>query len=160
KSTKPVEYDVAYQGITTLPGVSYTLSTNHVKLSPRGVANFKVTLKISDPSALRKVADPTVDKLQSDLPRQFLADASGLVKLTPTAGATVGLRVPVYSAPKPVAAVTTPASVKFRGNDAQTVLNLSGRGLNQGSGDERYQSLVSVMELQASSPKLPKCTKK
>ncbi|TDP98060.1 S8 family serine peptidase [Labedaea rhizosphaerae] len=160
KSSNPVEYDVAYQGITTLPGVTYTVSANHVKLSPRGIATVRVTLSIADPAALRKVADPTVQKLQNDLPRQFLADASGLVKLTPTAGATVGLRVPVYSAPKPVAAVTTPDGIKFRGNDTQTVLNLGGRGLNQGSGDQRYQSLVSVMELQASSPKLPKCTKR
>ncbi|WP_197288751.1 S8 family serine peptidase [Nocardia sp. NRRL S-836] len=157
KSTRAVEYQVGYTAATTIPGVSYVLSQDRVKLSPRGVARVKVTLKIDDPKALRKTIDPTVVTTQLDVPRQFIADASGRVTLTPTAGATVPLRLSVYAAPKPVADISTFPSLRFRGNDKQAVLNLNGRGVDQGTGSQAYRSLVSVLELQASSPKLRDC---
>ncbi|WP_312878362.1 S8 family serine peptidase [Lentzea indica] len=157
KSTKAVEYKVGYTAATSIPGVSYVLSQDKVKLSPRGVARVKVTLKIDDPKALRKTVDSTVVPTQLDVPRQFLADASGRVTLTPTAGATVPLRLSVYSAPKPVADIKTASSLKFRGNDKQAILNLTGRGVDQGTGSQAYRSLVSVLELQAQSPKLRDC---
>jgi subtilisin family serine protease len=157
KSTRSVEYKVGYTAATTIPGVSYVLSQDKVKLSPRGVARVKVTLQIDDPKALRKTVDPTVATTQLDVPRQFLADASGRVTLTPTAGAAVPLRVSVYAAPKPVADISTFPSLRFRGNDKQAVLNLNGRGVDQGTGSQAYRSLVSVLELQAQSPKLREC---
>ncbi|RKT57136.1 S8 family peptidase [Saccharothrix australiensis] len=153
KSTKWVDYAVDYQALTEIPGVRYELSQSTVRLSPRGVAKVKVTLRIDNPAALRKTVDPTVEPLHLGTPRQFLADASGRVVLTPRNGSTVALRVPVYSAPKPVADITTPDRVTFRGDAAQSVLNLTGRGVNQGA----YRSLVSVLELQKSSPKLREC---
>jgi subtilisin family serine protease len=156
KSVNTVRYDVAYTPITTMPGVSYTLDRTTVTLGPRGIARVKVTLKIDNAAALRKVADPTVEKLQLDVPRQFVGDASGRVDLTPTQGATVPLRVAVYSAPKPVADINIPNRVRVP-RTGQGVLGLSGRGLDQGSGDARYQSLISALELQATSPRLPNC---
>ncbi|HEX8867934.1 MAG TPA: S8 family serine peptidase, partial [Lentzea sp.] len=146
KSTKAVEYKVGYTAATSIPGVSYVLSQDKVKLSPRGIARVKVTLKIDDPKALRKTVDPTVVPTQLDVPRQFLADASGRVTLTPTAGATVPLRLSVYSAPKPVADINTVDSIRFRGKDTQAILNLTGRGVDQGTGSQAYRSLVSVLE--------------
>ncbi|PWK89259.1 subtilase family protein [Lentzea atacamensis] len=157
KSTKSVEYKVGYTAATSIPGVSYVLSQDKVKLSPRGVARVKVTLKIDDPKALRKTMDSTVAPTQLDVARQFVADASGRVTLTPTAGATVPLRLSVYSAPKPVADIHTAGSVRFRGKDTQAILNLVGRGVDQGAGSQAYRSLVSVLELQAQSPKLRDC---
>lgn len=154
KGDQTARFNVAYQGITQLPGVEYQLSANSVTLNPGGTATVGVTLRIADPTALRKVIDPTMQAQQVGLARQFLADASGRVVLTPQ-DSGVTLRVPVYAAPKPVADITTPDALSFQGN--QAALNLSGRGLNQGSGSERYQSLISVFELQASSPKLPEC---
>ncbi|HVV09856.1 S8 family serine peptidase [Amycolatopsis sp.] len=154
KGSSPVTYRVGYQSSTQLPGVQYQLSTNSVRLAPRGIAQIRVTLRITDPAALRKIADPTVEAEQAGLARQFVADASGRVVLTPSSGGTA-LRVPVYSAPKPVSSISTPNSVTFRGD--QAVLNLTGRGLDQGSGSQRYESLLSVLELQASSPRLPNC---
>ncbi|MEV0680365.1 S8 family serine peptidase [Actinosynnema sp. NPDC050436] len=153
KSTKWVDYAVNYEALTTIPGVKYELSQSTVRLSPRGIAKVKVTLKIDDPKALRKTVDPTVEANHLDVPRQFLADASGRVVLTPKSGSTVALRVPVYSAPKPVADISTPDKVTFKGNAKQSVLNLAGRGVNQGA----YKSLVSVLELQQTSPKLREC---
>jgi subtilisin family serine protease len=154
KGTRPVTYNVAYQGIDQVPGVQYQLSSTSVRVGPRGVATVRVTLRITDPGALRKVIDPTVQTAQAGLARQFLADASGRVVFTPSGGG-VALRVPVYAAPKPVSSITTPDSLTFRGD--QAVLNLSGRGVDQGSGSQRYRSLISVLELQASSPRLPAC---
>ncbi|RZQ64540.1 S8 family serine peptidase [Amycolatopsis suaedae] len=157
KGVRPVEFGVAYQGVTQLPGVRYELDKASLKLSPRGIGTVRVTLKIDDPKALRKVIDPTMETVQAGLARQFLADASGKVVFTPKAGATVGLRVPVYAAPKPVAAITTPGAIGFGAGQTQAVLNLGGRGVTQGTGSQAYRSLVSVFELQAQSPQLPEC---
>jgi subtilisin family serine protease len=159
KSTKWVEYSAGYEAITSIPGVSYQLSTGTVRVSPRGVAKFKVTLKIDNPAALRKTIDPTVATTELDVPRQFLADASGRVVLKPTSGATVPLRVPVHSNPKPIAKISTADSIQFKGKATQAVLNLKGKGIDQGTGSQAYRSLVSVLELQASSPKLRECRK-
>jgi hypothetical protein len=156
KSTSTVRYNVAYTPITQMPGVRYELDKTSVTLSPRGIARVKVTLKIDDPTALRKVADPTVEKEQLGVPRQFVADASGRVDLTPTQGSTIPLRVAVYSAPKPVADINTPNQIRVP-RSGQGVLNLTGRGVAQGNGDARYASLISLLELQARSPQLPNC---
>ncbi|GAA3575661.1 S8 family serine peptidase [Amycolatopsis ultiminotia] len=157
KGVKPVEYSVGYEAVNSLPGVEYTVDKSSVKVNPRGVATVKVTLKITDPKALRKVLDPTMEAAQAGLARQFVADASGRVAFTPRNGATVPLRVAVYSAPKPVSAITTPGGVGFGADADQAVLNLGGKGVDQGSGPERYRSLISVLELQAESPQLPEC---
>jgi subtilisin family serine protease len=184
KGVAPVELGVAYQPVTQMPGVRYELSTNTVRLAPRGVARFTVTLRVDDPAGLRKIADPTIVPEQLGVARQFLADASGRVVLTPRSGsasaadsaasaaasagrnasagldaasAGVPLRVPVYAAPKPVAAVSTPDTVHMRAGDTQAVLNLTGRGLDQGSGAQAYRSLISVLELQGTSPRLRDC---
>lgn len=156
KSTKEVRYDVGYVGATDMPGVSYELDKTSVTIGSRGIARVAVTLVITDHRQLRKVADPTIAKEQGGNARQFVADESGRIVLTPTQNATVPLRVSVYAAPKPVSDINTPSTVRIP-RSGQGVLTLSGRGLNQGTGDERYQSLISAMELQAKSPKLPKC---
>jgi hypothetical protein len=101
--------------------------------------------------------DPTMEATQAGLARQFVADASGRVAFTPKNGATVPLRVAVYSAPKPVSSITTPAGLRFGASQNQAVLNLGGKGIDQGSGAQRYRSLVSVLELQVESPQLPEC---
>ncbi|MGH3993269.1 MAG: peptidase S8, partial [Pseudonocardiaceae bacterium] len=159
-------YDVAYQASTTMPGVRYELSAASLDIAPGEVAQLTVALSIDDPSALRKTADPTIEKIQGGAARQFLADASGRVVLTPAdpggPGAGVPedqapLRVPVYAAPKPVADIAVPDQVRFQGDDQQALLTLSGRGLDQGSGDAAYRSLISVLQLQAESGELPEC---
>jgi len=158
KGKGAVRYATGYQPITSIPGVSYQLSAAQVDLAPHGVTRFTVTMRIDDPAALRKTADPTIEKVQLDVARQFLADASGRIVLTPSSGARVPLRVPVYAAPKPVADIAAADQVRFRGLDTQATLPLSGRGLDQGTGDEAYRSVVSVLQLGAQSPPLPECT--
>jgi hypothetical protein len=157
KGTRPVSYRVAYRGITDMPGAEITVDRTSITLGPRGVATVNVTLWTADPRALRKVADQTVEKLQLGVPRQFLGDESGRVELTPASGdGALPLRVAVYAAPKPVADVNTPSRLRV-GHNGHGRLAISGRGLNQGTGDQRYQSLLSALELQARSPRLPDC---
>ncbi|MGH3936734.1 MAG: S8 family peptidase, partial [Pseudonocardiaceae bacterium] len=148
-------YAVAYEPVTTMPGVSYHLSSGSIDISPEGVAALTVTLRIDDPSALRRMADPTIEKTQLGAARQFVADASGRVVFS--APDAVTLRVPVYSAPRPAASISVASSVRFQGDQRQALLPLSGRGVDQGSGDAAYRSLISVLQLQAESGRLAQC---
>ncbi|MGH3917119.1 MAG: S8 family serine peptidase [Pseudonocardiaceae bacterium] len=165
KGEATASYTTSYEPITTVPGLRYELSADSVDLAPGGITDLIVTLHIDDPAALRKNADPTIEKIQLDQARQFLADASGRVVLTPAGSAADDqpeLRVPVYAAPKPVADITVPDELRFDGSEQQdgaqqATLTLSGSGLDQGSGDAAYRSLISVLQLQAESGRLPEC---
>lgn len=155
KGDKPADYVVGYREITKTPGVRYDINRGSIHVNPYSSVAVTVTLRVDDPTAMRKTIDPTMDRLQNGNARQFVADASGLIVLTPRQGAT--LRVPVYSAPRPVGRITTdPTIISFDSRD-QALLPLRGKGLDQGAGPAEYQSLISVLELQATSPQLPKC---
>ncbi len=155
KGPAHARYTATYQPLTVMPGASYQLSSPSVDIVPGGVGALTVTLRIADPSTLRRTADPTIEKIQLGAARQFVAEASGRVVLTPHAG--VPLRVPVYAAPRPAASISTPDSVQFGEGDRQAMLPLSGRGVDQGSGDAAYRSLISVLQLQTESGQLPEC---
>jgi subtilisin family serine protease len=156
KGNVAVGYRLSYQPITQVPGVSYQLSASSLTVPAHGSATVDVTL-VAVRDAMRKTADPTIEKLQLDLPRQFLADASGRIAFQPVSGTTWPLRVPVYAAPKPTSGVTAPKSVQVSGQNGTGVLRLGGRGLSQGSGDQAYDALGSILELGAVSPRLPNC---
>ncbi len=143
-----VKAALSYSPIVSQPGVSYSVSPRSVKVKAGRSAKAKVTMTVVR-SALRRTIDPTMVTTQLDLPRQFVADASGRVLVTPAG--KQALRVPVYGAAKPTSA--TSASVSRSG----TSIALSGRGLAQGSGSKAWESIVSVMELGATSRKLPRC---
>ncbi|ROP38856.1 S8 family peptidase [Saccharothrix texasensis] len=146
KSDRPRTAFLSYQPATTVPGATFGVWPPAVVVPPGGTASVEVALTVT-PEELRKVADPTVEKVQADVARQFLAEASG--RLLVRSGDRT-LRVPVYAAPKPVADV---AAVD-RGDGT---VELGGHALDQGEGDEAYRSLVSVVRLQGSSPELPDC---
>ncbi|MBE1464873.1 S8 family peptidase [Kibdelosporangium phytohabitans] len=154
KGGKVVDFTASYEDITRIPGVRYEVSPPQVVVAPNSTAAVTVTLHVDDPLALRRTIDPTVVLKQRDVARQFVADASGRIALTSVSGTR--LRVPVYAAPKPVAKVSTEPAVTFDSTD-QGVLPILGKGLDQGEGREAYRSLISVLELQATSPQLPSC---
>ena len=137
---------VRYEPITTMPGVTIRVSPASVQLAPGADATLTVTLT-ADSAALRRTADPTMALRQDGRARQYLADASGRVVLTPASGPQ--LRVPVTSAPKPVS--TLGASL-----DGDSVL-LAGAGVDQGTGPQAYRSRAGVFRLLASSPQQPRC---
>ncbi|GAB3907432.1 S8 family serine peptidase [Kibdelosporangium lantanae] len=155
KGDTPVDYTASYQRVTTTPGVRYDVPRGIVHVEPHSAVPVPVTLRIDDPTALRKTMDPTVSAKQNNLARQFIADASGRLVLSPPTG--TALRVPVYSAPKPVARIGVDATKLTFDSRDQALLPLTGKGLDQGTGASAYRSLISVLELQATSPQLPTC---
>jgi hypothetical protein len=109
------------------------------------------------PSQLKKTIDPTQDpEAGIGVPRSFVSDASGRV-LVAEAGKTA-LRVPVYAAAKPTSATSTKVVTSGRGSSATSSFAISGRGFDQGSGTEKFQSLASVLTLGATSPRESACT--
>lgn len=151
------DYSVQYLPATTVPGVEYQTGST-VSVPAQGSSTVDITLTITDPTALRKTLDPTMDRVQGDrkLPRQFIAEASGRLELS--APETPTLRVPVYTAPKPVSAMTAGESLEFSDAEAQsTGVDLNGRPLAQGPiGGDGYNSLLGAFELQSSSPRQDK----
>jgi subtilisin family serine protease len=140
---------VSYDGVIAQPGVSYSVSPTNVAVGAGQSATVTVTMTVN-PAQLKHTIDPTMQTEQIGVPRQYVADASGRVLVTPAGGPQ--LRVPVYGAAKPVSSM----SASMRG----TNISLTGKGFAEGAGSTDYTSLVSVMELGASSPKLPACSAK
>jgi subtilisin family serine protease len=179
KGIDPVTYSLAYEAITTVPGVAYSVFPTSVTVDRRASKTFTVTMTVANPALLTKTLDPTVARTipagdSGDLPRNFLADASGRVTLTSGArcasarisagAATCGsptLRVPVYAAPRPASMMTQPGTVNLSGEGAvQTAaLPLGGVGVNvAASTDAAIQSIVTAAELQAVSGQSPVCS--
>ncbi|RNM13030.1 peptidase S8 [Nocardioides pocheonensis] len=148
-------YDVAYTARTTVPGATYSVSPSSVTVPGGETRDVTLTLHL-DPAAMTKTIDPTVDPAPGGLPRQFQADASGIVELT-SAGLP-SLRVPVYAAPRPASTMTQPATLTLpAGTMQQARLPLTGHPVDQGSGATTIQSTVAGFELQATSGPAPDC---
>ncbi|MDT7615036.1 MAG: hypothetical protein QOF00_2483 [Pseudonocardiales bacterium] len=145
----PARLAVAYEPVTRMPGVSIDVTPSEVTAMPGRDATVEVTLRIDDPTALRRTADPTLALEQEGQARDYLADASGRVILTPDDGHRAPVRVPVSASPKPVSALTATLA-----GDAVT---LHGTGVDQGTGREAYRSRVGVFALATTSPELPVC---
>ncbi|GAB2473088.1 S8 family serine peptidase [Jatrophihabitans fulvus] len=158
-------YDVDYTARTEVPGVTYSVSPASVTVPARSSKTVTLTMTV-DYSALTKTIDPTVDRetpVQTaggsvDLPREYVADASGLVTFT-SDGDVPSLRVPVYSAPRPASKMTQASSLTMPGGVNQdALLPLTGQRVNQGSGEENVTSIVAGFGLQGTSGQLPTCT--
>lgn len=152
----PETYNLGYEALTTMPGVAYKLSTNSITIAAGGTATFTITLNARH-SQMRKTIDPTVSPTQGDLPRQYVADASGRIVLQPAGGSSdPTLRVPVHSNPKPVSDLSE--SLQRTGANTGDVV-LDGQGVRNGAPGTpgSYASTVSAFSLLGHSPELPKC---
>ena len=158
-------FAVEYVPVSQQPGVSYSLNRNSVTIGPGGTTTVLVTITI-ERSALLKSLDPTMSGTQVDtlvgfgeLPRQFVADASGRVVLTASASGSgqPTLRVPVHANAKPSSTLTQVLS-PFTGTRAE--LTLLGRGVRNGTPGtpNAYASLSSVFEKLGTSPQMVKCS--
>lgn len=151
-------YDVDFDDRTIIPGAEYSVSPATVTVAAGETSTVTVTLTLTR-NQLTKTIDPTVSREQAGVPREYVADASGLVTLTPTSGNVPGLRVPVYAAPRPTSTMTQAKSVTLpSGQVATAELPFTGDRVNQGSGATKVQSLVAGFELQATSGKAPTCS--
>ena len=154
--TRSADVVLSYEGIIAQPGVSYTVSPR-VSDSGPWVGSATVTMRVVVRD-LRHTLDPTMDATQTnpytgeDEARQYVSDASGRILISQVGKAD--LRVPVYGAAKPVA--TTVAKDGKIGRNPAVILK--GRGFAQGTDSTAFNSMVSVLQYGASSPKLPKCS--
>ncbi|OMH32270.1 hypothetical protein BGP79_07345 [Tersicoccus sp. Bi-70] len=146
-TTSPITYAAAYKASSEVPGVAYSVPAT-VAVPAAGSATVPVTLTIANPAALAKSEDPSLEATQSDIARQFMAEAAG--RLTLTAAGKPNLRVPVYASVKPVSAMSA-GTVAFGANPTSTLVPLSGRGNSQTG----FGAIVGGFQLGASSTKLP-----
>lgn len=141
-----------YGAVNDADGVDYTVTPSRLRLKPGKGALVRVTMKATS-ADLRHQIDKTMstDPLGIGLMRSFVSDASGhlLVKKSGKGGT---LRLPVYTAAKPVSTTTATA------NAAGDGIDLAGEGVAQGDGAEAYYSIASVLELGATSGKTAACT--
>ena len=150
-------FAVSYAARTTVPGATYSVSPSSVTVDPRSSRSVTVTLTL-DPALMTKTRDASVDAQQGGIPRQFQADASGLLVLDRD-GSSLDLRVPVYSAPRPASAMTQADELTLTSGAVESaLLPLTGKSVNQGSGAQKVQSLVAGLELQATSGLAPQCS--
>jgi subtilisin family serine protease len=150
-SNAAVDVNLGYSPAIEEPGVSYSLSADSLHLDAFGAQDVTITLTaVADD--LRHTIDPTMQFIQSGVPRQFLSDASGWLMV---AAPDHDLRVPVYGAVKPVSQVSgEPGAV-----EGGTGVVLTGSGFEQGDPTDpsSWVSLVSVMDFGAESPQLQAC---
>jgi len=148
-------YDLSYDSITDQPGVRYSLNRGSVTVAANSTASFDIRMTATR-ALLRKTIDPTVSRTQLDLPRQYVADDSGRILLTPTSGNHPQLRVPVHSNVKPVSTLTQ-SLAPSGGNTG--VITLDGQGVRNGQpgGLTSYNSTVSAFSLLGTSPVMPTC---
>ena len=157
---KATTVTLRYQGIVKQPGVTYTVRPAAMNLKAHSSKTATVTMTIVTAS-LRKTLDPTMAATQTNPytgateARQYVSDASGRLLVKP-AGKTA-LRVPVYGAAKPTSTTSTKATTFHSGKNTLSALTLKGQGVSQGKGSTAFRSLTSVLQLGATSPKLPKC---
>ncbi|MGI8529401.1 MAG: S8 family serine peptidase, partial [Geodermatophilaceae bacterium] len=156
RSNQSRTYNLSYEALTTMPGVDYTLSTSSVTVPAKAQRTFEITLNV-DRSEMRKTIDPTVSRTQLDIDRQYVADASGRILITPTAAGMPQLRVPVHANPAPASTLST--TRQATGFFANSVLTLAGQGVANGvpTGPQAFTSWVSAFSLLGTSPALPDC---
>ena len=156
KGGSAASYALSFDSRTSIPGVSFSFPDGtSVNVPAGGTATFRVRLT-ADPALMKHTHDPTVTETQTSngpvFPRQWLAEASGLILLTPASGTT--LRVPVYATARPASKMhASQTSVKFFGaNATSNVITLAGAGVNTGASEPLdLFSRVTALELTKTS---------
>ena len=138
---------LSFDSLTTIPGVSFSFPGGAaVNVPAGGETTFTVRLSATR-SALRHVRDAATAATQGGGEfRHWLSEASGYVVLTPAAGPL--LRVAVHAIVEPGSGISVTNPVLAFPNDGATLtLNLTGPGVQTGTGPEDYRSIVTPMEL-------------
>jgi len=154
KSDGVVTYTVAYTSVTTIPGVRFNVPTVPITVTAGGFVNFPVIMT-ADAAQMRHTRDATLSINQGGLARHWLGEAAGYLVLQPISGTqTTPLRVPIYAAPRPAAAIhALPAVLDFGSAlQATQTITLQGVGITGTHPPTDVTSLVSALQLQWSSP--------
>ena len=152
KGSVDVSYNLAYSALTDVPGVTYQFPDGPTITVPAGGSTTFTVELTANAAAMKHVRDATMATVQGANPRYFMSEESGYVTLTPTSGTS--LRVPVYSAPRPVSDMTTNHDyVLMTAPTGSTNVGLTGQHVNTGGAfPVDVLSLVSAFEAQTVSP--------
>jgi len=156
KSAAIITYTISYQKMTDMAGVAFQWPTQPISVAAGSLANFPVFLT-TDPIQMQRARDATVSITQGGQPRQWLSEESGYLLLQPISSAvTSTLRVPIYAAPRPAAALyATPSTLDFGTQlQATQALTFAGIGLQGSQFPTDVVPIVSAVELHFSSPNL------
>jgi hypothetical protein len=148
KGAWEVTYNLSYDGITYIPGVSYSFpSGSSINVPAGGSTTFQVRLNATA-AQMKHTRDATLLTTIQGVARHWLSEESGYIKPTPTSGPI--LRVPVYATARPASIMgTSPTQLNFTADTGAIDLNLRGLGVNTGSAyPTDIISLVSPFELQ------------
>ncbi|WP_169737500.1 S8 family peptidase [Haematomicrobium sanguinis] len=144
-SNAPVTYSAALDEASAVPGATFSLSASSVTVPAGGTATVDVTLDIPDTTALAKSITPGTEREQQGIGRQYVAELQS--RVTFAAAGQPTLNVVVQAAPKPTSDLSVDGDVVLpNGEDSANVV-LTGRGINQGEGNENYTSLYAPFEL-------------
>ena len=155
KGNTAVTYNLAYDAIVDMPGVTLTFSAPSVTVpahtgSTDGVATFTVTMHF-DPTPMKHTHDVTLSEEQTDF-RPWLSEENGYLTLTPSAAGPTPLRLAVGALPRLKSDMHASTSMlNLNAGTGSGLLSLSGTGLKTGGATPNYPtdelSLVSAFEL-------------
>lgn len=160
KGNTSASYTISYDPYSTVPGVTYSLPDgSSLQIAGNSQETFRVQISV-DASLLKHTRDQTASANSAlsvngvPIPRPWLAEASGLVLLTPTLNTQSVLRVPVYTNVRPAAVLnSTTSPINASAPTSSFTVTLSGQGVKTGSTyPTDTVSLVAPFELVASNP--------
>ncbi len=144
-------YNVGVDTLADLNGVTISVSAASVTVPAGGTASVTVTLSANAATMTQaNTPHPTVATTQAGQTRSFVAEESGYVEFMPIQRTGPSLRVPVYSAPRPVAGMLVANNPLVIGNlnTGTMPLQLTGTGVNTGASyPTDVISLVAPFEL-------------
>lgn len=146
-----IQVEIEIQPAVDMPGVELTLpDAPRVSVPAEGETVFTVRLA-TRAAAMRRTPDPGIERVVGSQPRQWLAEAAGLIKLTPDLGLPIVLAY--HAAPRPASAMT--GSVQDK-TESSFAISLSGSGVQTGTEfPDDVAALVSGFELGAISAEKP-----
>jgi subtilisin family serine protease len=154
KGTTTATYDVQILQRSDMPGVTFSTSAPTVTVPAGGTATLFVSITASVSS--NAITDPTLSPT-SGATRFWFPEESALLNFAPTSGATVPLRVALYSNPRAISDITAPDTVNVVQNaNSATSIALPGLGVSTGAPSaNNINSLTGGFELVFSKPASP-----
>ncbi len=94
-------YDLSIDVYSNANLAQFSVSPSSVTVGPRASVDVVVTLTVdTNVVNTQNFSDTSVSATQGGLPRHFLSEEGANLIFTPTSGATIPLRVPLYAAPR------------------------------------------------------------
>ncbi|MFA4929631.1 MAG: S8 family serine peptidase, partial [Patulibacter sp.] len=148
-----VTYAVSFDERGPVPGVGWELPDGATVTVPANDRRtIRLRLKIDDPAQLRNARDAAMATVQEDEARRWLAEATGLVRLSSAGRPT--LSVAAHASVRPAAGTraTTTAVVLDPGATSGSFA-LGGSAFATGSTTDDFAARRTVLEHQATSPR-------